>query len=602
MVRFWKWMVLCGLWVSCYGAFAQEEMVSFSHRGGFYTESFCLSMGCSDINHHIRFTINGNSPTSKSPLYESPLSLDQSLFSPSCIYQIVNCIPSTFHAVLDVKHAIVIRAAAFDEDDSCVSPVVTQTYFIKSLGCDLHGLPVLSIAADSLDLFDYETGIFVPGVHYDLSDTTGSGNYNMTGREWERRINVEFYEPDNSGINQQCGLRTHGGSSRWLQQKGMRLYARAEYGKKRFKHPFFETTTLANFKHLNLHPFRCSNWWQTGGQEYLSQSVAAQMDIDALGVRQTVVFINGEYWGIYTLEESPDERYLEDHYDVDLDQVNIIKYWTVLNYGDGSDWWQFRSWIKEADLNQPADSAYAFSRMAVPNFIDYCLLEIFGANLDWPKNNVLQWQACAGEPYRMIFFDGDGCFTRWYYKALYNAMHKENSSLIINKFFESNSFVKMFYERYVELKSTIFHHDNLMKIWNGYRNRVENEVPSQSERFGFPNNFLRWQADMDSTETFFTKRFEAFNREMREVFFASDDAVDKISVYPNPNEGSFAVALHVDGYAIVPVQVFDVMGRRVYEEECFLMSGENTLPMSLDLRVGLYQLRVGNAMQRIIIQ
>ena len=55
----------------------------------------------------------------------------------------------------------------------------------------------------------------------------------------------------------------------------------------------------------------------------------APQDVDGLNVRQTVVFINGEYWGIYTLEESPDERYLEDHYDVDLDEVNIIKYWGV---------------------------------------------------------------------------------------------------------------------------------------------------------------------------------------------------------------------------------------------------------------------------------
>ena len=105
-----------------------------------------------------------------------------------------------------MKHAIVIRAAAFDENDSCVSHVTTHTYCIKALGCDLHGLPVLSLNADSLDLFDYETGIFVPGIHYDLSDTTGTGNYCMTGREWERKVNMEFYEPENSGINQQCAF------------------------------------------------------------------------------------------------------------------------------------------------------------------------------------------------------------------------------------------------------------------------------------------------------------------------------------------------------------------------------------------------------------
>lgn len=586
------------LWAQ--GLLAQAE-VAFSHQGGFYEECFPLSLSCAG-GHHIRFTVNGGIPTADATLYCEPLLLNEACYSNSNIYTIVNCIPSKFHSVPDVKHAIVIRAAAFDEFDSRVSPVVTQTYLIKSLGCDLHGLPVLSIAADSLDLFDYETGIFVPGVHYDLSDTTGSGNYNMTGREWERRINVEFYEPDNSGINQQCGLRTHGGASRWYQQKGMRLYAREEYGKKRFKHHFFETTPISSFKHLNLHPFRCSNWRHTGGQEYLSQCVAAQMDIDALGVRQTVVFINGEYWGIYTLEESPDERYLEDHYDVDLEQVNIIKYWGTLKYGHGSDWWQFRHWMESADLNQPADSAIAFSRMDVPNFIDYCIFELFGANLDWPQNNVLQWQAANGEPFRMIFYDGDGCFTRWYYKALDHAIHKEAASLIINRFFESDSFMKMFYERYAELKTTTFRYDNFMQIWNDYRDQVELEVPSQSERFGFPKSTKRWQADMDSTEFFFTHRFGAFDQELREMLFAGDDAIDRLEVYPNPNVGSFAVVLQVDKCAITPVQIFDVTGRCVHAEYCFLMAGENRIPISSDLQAGLYLLRVGNAMQRIIIQ
>lgn len=579
----------------------QGQEVAFSQTGGFYDCSFNLELFC-DAGYAIRYTTNGSQPTSQSSLYTRPLYLDESLYSRSDIFTVVNCIPSTYHPVEDVLHCIIIRAAAFDDAGQRVSAVTTHTYCIKALGCDLHGLPVLSIAADSLDLFDYETGIFVPGAHYNPSDTTGSGNYNMTGRDWERPINVEFYETDNSGINQRCGLRTHGGASRWYQQKGMRIYAREEYGKKRFKHQFFETTTVASFKRLNLHPFRCSNWWQTGGQEYLSQHVAAQMDIDALGVRQTVVFINGEYWGIYTLEESPDERYLESHYDVNLDLVNIIKYWGVTNYGDGMDWWQFRSWIANADLNQPADSAYAFSRMDMSNFIDYFLLETYGANLDWPQNNVLQWQACNGEPYRMIFFDGDGCFTRWYYKALDNAVHREASSLIINKFLESDAFLKMLYERYAELKTNVFHYDNMMRIWDDYRNLVEGEVQQQSERFGFPKSMQRWQSDMDSTEVFFTKRYGAFNRELQEMLSLDGNSIKSFEVCPNPSEGVFTIFINVDQSVILPIEIFDVTGRLVYIEECFLMSGENVVPMSSNLRAGLFLLRVGNNAQRIIIQ
>ena len=579
---------------------AQTKVV-FSQQGGFYEDSFPLELWCPD-GLHVRYTVNGATPTADAQPYSEPLLLDEELFSKSDIYTIVDCIPSVFHAVDDVKHAIVIRAAVFDENDSCVGPVVTHSYFIKALGCDLHGLPVLSLAADSLDLFDYETGIFIPGVNYDPIDSTATGNYNMTGREWERQINMEFYETDNSGLNQQCGLRTHGGASRWFQQKGMRLYARDEYGKKRFKHRFFETTPIASFKRLNLHPYRCSNWLHTGGQEYLSQLVAAQLDIDGLGVRQVVVFINGEYWGIYTLEESPDERYLEDHYDIDLDEVNILKYWGVTAYGDGMDWWRFRNWIENADLNQPADSAYAFSRIDIPSFIDYFLLEMFGANLDWPQNNVLLWQASEGAPFRMMFFDGDGCFTRWYYPALYNAMHQGGNSLIINKLMESETFKSMLYERYLVLKNSVFSVGSMKTIWDEYRELVGEEVPDQAERFGFPASMERWQSDMDSTEAFFTKRFIGFNQELQNVFELNIPEVKGNMVYPNPNNGTFFVFVFSENCSMMNVEVMNVLGQLVYKEECFRTIGGNIYRIETGLSSGLYLLRIENDIIRIVIQ
>ena len=212
--------------LSVQSVWAQSAVV-FSRQGGFYEERFALELFCAK-GHHVRYTVNGGTPTAEALLYDGPLMLDAALYSKSNIYTIVNCMPSAYFPVDDVERAIVIRAAAFDENDHRVGEVVTNTYLIRDLGCDLHGLPVMSIAADSLDLFDYETGIFLPGVNYDSTNPKSTGNYYMKGREWERTCNVEFYEYDNSGINQQAGLRTHGGGSRRYQQKGMRLYARQE--------------------------------------------------------------------------------------------------------------------------------------------------------------------------------------------------------------------------------------------------------------------------------------------------------------------------------------------------------------------------------------
>lgn len=580
---------------------AQDWKVLFSANGGFYEETFAVELFSTYPQGRIFYTTNGSRPTPASARYTEPLVLDENLYSQSDIYTIVNSIPSQFYLADSIQHCIVIRAAVFDENDSCVSPVVTQSYFIHALGCDLHGLPVLSITADSLALFDYDTGIFVPGALYDPVDSLSTGNYKMKGREWERLINLEFYEPDNSGINQECGLRTHGGASRWFQQKGMKLYAREEYGKKRFSHHFFESTPVSKFKRLCLHPFRCSNWLQTGGQEYLAQNIAKNLDIETLAVRETVVFINGEYWGIYTLEEAADEHYFNDHFDADLDSVTIIKFWGVPNYGDPAEWHDFFRWIRDADLTQPEDSAYAYDHMDVPSFIDYVLFETFTANLDWPGNNVKISQMAPGKKFRMMFYDGDGCFSRVEYQALDNALNLGLNSMVMNHFFENEGFKYQFCKRYEELSQTFFSYDFMKSVLAEYWNLVEGEVEAQYNRFHFPWSMSRCLADMVRADDFLCLRDQYFREELGQFGIGVEENVTAhVACYPNPFTDEIHISFEAGHPGTEEIGIYDVLGRKVFAESCHLMDRADGITIHPKLSAGLYVLKVGGNTQRIV--
>lgn len=578
-----------------FGAKAQNDTVLFSAQGGFYEHVFALQLSHTNPQNHIRYTTNGNCPTAQSPRYEGAMTLNASMVSKSNIYTIVNTIPSQFYLPNDIKRCIVIRAAAFDQNDSCVSQVVTNTYCIRALGCDLHGMPVVSLTTDSLSLFDYETGIFIPGALYDPADSTHTGNYRMKGIEWERQINMEFYEPDNRGINQVCGLRMHGNASRWFQQKGMKLYAREEYGKKHFFYRFFPGSPIVKFKHLNLHSFRCSNWLQTGGSDYLAQKLASKLDIDAMSVREVVVFINGEYWGIYTLEEAADERYLEDHYNVNLDSVTVIKYWGVPNYGDLTEWRAFLLWMRDADLTQPEDSAYAYEHMDVPNFMDYFLLETFTANLDWPSNNVKIWQAAPGAKFRWMFYDGDGCFVRPYFQALENALGQEVNSRIMVRLLESPHFRFAFCKRYLELSETYFSYEYMKSLLDEYQYAIEGEVESQSQRFRFPRNVDKWQTDIGRTDEFLQERHAYFREEIKNYLAVGEASSVTASCYPNPFADEIRLRYPSDNDKAQEVAIYDVMGRKVFSETC-----SNETILKPNLPAGVYVLKVGGYTQRIV--
>ena len=579
-----------------FGAKAQNDTVLFSVQGGFYDNVFALRLSNTNSQNHIRYTTNGNCPTAQSPRYEGAMTLNASMFSKSNIYTINNTIPSQFYLPNDVKRGIVIRAAAFDQNDSCVSQVVSNSYFIRSLDCDLHGMPVLSIMADSLSLFDYETGIFIPGALYDPADSTHTGNYRMKGIEWERQINMEFYESGNGGINQVCGLRMHGNASRWFQQKGMKLYAREEYGKKHFFYRFFPGSPIVKFKHLILHPFRCSNWLQTGGQEYLSQTIAANLDIEAMAVREVVVFINGEYWGIYTLEESSDERYLEDHFNADLEKVNMVKYWGVPYYGDLTDWRSLYYWMKnEADLTQPEDSARAFEHVDMSNFVDYVLFETFSANLDWPGNNVKIWQPEAGKPFRWIFYDGDGCFTRPEFNAIDFAQHQGGNSVFFNHFRENEWFVRAFRNRYYQLRELCFSYDYMKSVLDAYGSAVEGEIESQAQRFRFPGNIDRWRQDMERANNFLGQRDQYYKEELVYYLDIEETASEVGLCYPNPFTDEIHLRYSSDDGKSQEVAIYDVMGRKVFSGTCF-----NETLLKPNLPAGVYVLKAGTMTQRIV--
>lgn len=591
------------------GVKAQNDTVIFSAGGGFYEEVLPLELYNYYPQNHIRYTINGNCPTAQSPLYEEPLILDTSKYSKSDIYTIINCPEQDFYLPDSVQHCIVIRAAVFDENDSCISGVRTNSYFIHSLGCDTHGLPVVSLCSDSLGLFDSETGIFVPGIHYDPLDPNWTGNYFEEGREWERRMNVEFYELDNTGINQQAGLRTHGGNGRRFQQKCVKMYAREEYGKKRFKHKFFETIPQSNFKHLVLKPFAAS-WNQSGVNDHICNQIASRLNIDALASRPVVLFLNGEYWGIYYIHERPDERYLEDHFGVDIDHVNLIWAWNPFaDCGTIQSFLELFHWMEDGDLRDAEAYAYVKTKIDIDNFIDYQILELFSENSDWPANNMRCWQEGDGK-WRWIFFDGDACLRWMTFYAFDNAVDESDAvwpsnwraTLFFRKLLENQEFEEQFNNRFHELLNTTFDYSETGQIYDHIRSAVESEVPYQSERFAYPTSMDSWDEGMAQVNWFLMRRSESILPILEGFVGVEDQMGEPLACYPNPSSGEIHICFGSEAMDVDEISIYDMLGRKVFCSPVHAASDNTVITIAPNLTAGVYILKIGGRALKIVRQ
>ena len=576
--------------------------------GGFYEQTFHLTLSCDNQEAVIRYTTNGNQPTEKDAVYDSPLLLDEQLYSKSNIYTIVDCPQGDFYLPDDVQKCIVIRAAAFDMAGNRIGEVATNSYFIKSLGCHSHGLPAVSICADTLDLFDFERGIFIPGVFQDPSNPEGTGNYYQSGREWERPSNFEFYEPDNNGINQQAGLRTHGGNGRKLQQKSLKIYARQEYGAKRFEHPFFKELPYDSFKRLVFKPFTAS-WALAGVYDHISNQIAAKLDLETVASRPVVLFLNGEYWGIYYIHEKPDEHYLEDHCHVDAEDVNLIENWEGLcEAGSNANFTALYDFIANNDLSDSVAYAFVAEQIDISNFIDYQIVEIFTANLDWPANNMCCWQDGDG-PWRWIFFDGDIALIQKEFDGFANATYdgpsgypaSSRSTLFLRKLLENKSFKMRFINRFNQLLHSVFSHENTKEYIENAFALLKGEVPNQVARFNNPDEFKRWKRTIARVDTFLAERKNIVIEQMYDYHLFDDTNFTFDAIYPSPAQNEINILTDFDQTALTSIQIFDLVGRQLYSEQRAFSKGKSVLSMPIHLSSGIYILKIGEKTRKFVV-
>lgn len=604
-----KRLTVCFFFLFSFTWLAQSQQVVFSHRGGFYEDVFNLSLSCATPDVTIHYTLNGATPSAQSPEYRQPLTLDETLYAHSDFFKIRTTSPDEEQYVPNtVQKVITIRAAAFNGEGNRCTPVVTQTYLIQSLGCDFGPLPVVSLCVDSLSLFDYDTGIYVPGTYWRPDAPDRTGNYYQRGEEWERLANVEFYDVNNLGFNQQTGVRIHGDYTRRLAQKGMTLYARRTYGDKYFRYPVFEDLPIGTFKRLVLKPFLAA-WQDAGIQECLSERMARSLKVDALASRPIVLFINGEYWGIYFIQEKPDEHYIEDHYDIDSDDCNVVEDWAGHSDEDMiPSFINLMTWLQEHHLDDSLNYAYVSRRVDIGNFIDYQILEMFIANTDWPANNMRCWQA-GNSPWRWMFFDGDACFRFSNYESFQVATDSisegwptnAEATLLFRRLLENDGFRERFLLRFGELMNNELSYNRAYAILEELRNIISGQIKNQSERFGQPRSYEHWTACIGRIDKFLRQREPVFRKEVESYFELSPTPqVLDMRCYPNPFVTTFRVKFKTLEPCRLSLCIYDLWGRLCSIDTFYCMEGEYEKLLNVDLPAGSYVVCLGDSYQKVV--
>lgn len=159
----------------------------FSVPAGYYADSVLLSISSSISGSQIRYTLNGEEPSSSSTLYTGPINLKNRTHSKNTIstiptnpsfsypkpgYDVSRADSRGWLTPYDtIFKATVVKAKLFKSGYISDSTVVA-TYLIKENTTTIFNLPVMSISIDSVGLFSNTNGIYVYG-----NDSIHEGNY-----------------------------------------------------------------------------------------------------------------------------------------------------------------------------------------------------------------------------------------------------------------------------------------------------------------------------------------------------------------------------------------------------------------------------------------
>lgn len=377
----------------------KELTITPSHYSGFYDNDFTLKV-LSDHTASIFYTLDGTEPTKESSKYNDGILVNKNT-SKNLISDVrnISSLDDVYFPNYSVDKCNHLKIKGFDEFGN-ESKTLDLIYLIGFQNDEAYkNMPVICLDTDFDNLFDYEKGIYVTGKTYDEGKKEGyketyPANYNNTGKEWERPARLTYFGEDHLyQFSQDIGIRIHGGWSRAFNQKSFNLYARKEYsGTSSFSKPFFSTKKL---KTCMLRNGGYRDTTITKSRDWLNQTLSETLSFENQDSFPTILFLNGEYWGIYNLQERFSSSYIEEHYGISKDNVIIVQIDSIDegNVTDLSLYTDMLSFFKDNDLSDDDLYLEAANIIDIEGFIEYMSVELICGNIDWPANNFRLWRS-----------------------------------------------------------------------------------------------------------------------------------------------------------------------------------------------------------------
>ncbi len=351
--------------------FGEDGNYAFGEKNSFYTHDVKLTITAPE-GSTIYYTLDGTIPNSESNVYSEPL---------------------TFKAHGSrFPEATILRARVMDKDGRW-SKTAARTYLAGTKLDGRFSTIVVSVSGDPKELLEGPDGIFY------------GNNWEQRGRDSERMVYIEAWEPDGTNIFEQYGgVRVYGGYSRRATIKSMKLFARKSYDEenKNFKFSLFNTKKLdgsdkiiKKYDKLVLRNGGNDNMFAFVRDE-LAQRLVEKAGFDCFeAVIPAVTYFNGNYYNFYWMHENYCDKYFKEKFGDAEGEFVVLEGTDQEKAAEDDPLAQklvdeynraYNDFIA-SDLTDDAVYEHLRAFMDVEDYLNFFAWNICINNWDWPNNN-----------------------------------------------------------------------------------------------------------------------------------------------------------------------------------------------------------------------
>ena len=461
---------------------------SFSLPSGYYSAGIDVAINSPDPNVTIYYTVDGSLPDNTSLVYNSPVNITSTTVLKAIAYSSNSSIPRSF--------------------------LEYNTYFIN----DTHTVSILSIAGT------------------DLGDLL-AGSWNL-----EPQGTVEYFDSNGSLLDKGTGeYNKHGNDSWAYDQRGFDFIMRDQFGYNyAVNDKIFETKDRDSFQRLIVKAAANDNFSFEDGAHIRDQYVhhlsqLADLRMDERSYAPCIVYLNGEYWGVYDIREKADDHDFTDYYyDQSKNDLQFLKTWgaTWSEYGGPqaqTDWDAIKNYITTNPMTVQANYDYVKGIYNTGSIIDYFLLNSYVVASDWLNWNTAWWRGLDingdKKKWRYVLWDMDATFDHYInYTGVPstspNADPCDPSSLndpggqghvpIWNALLTNPDFFDDYINRWQDLANGPLSCANMVGLLDSMIAIINPEMPRQISRWG-GGTYNDWLGNVQDLRNFILARCDSMN-------------------------------------------------------------------------------------------